>query len=239
MRVLAEDCKREDPVKYQQVWMGEPGGDVEGAVFAAELKRALEEGRIGNVPYNRTRPVDTAWDLGFGDLTAVWFIQSYDGYYNFIDYLEGDGLTIADYLAKLQNRGYVYGTDWLPHDAVDTIIHHKLAADKSRSIEQLMRAAGRKVRIVPKMLVADAINAARTMFPQCRFDAGRCADGLQALRHYQWGPVNEQGIRKREPLHNWASHAADAFRGAAVSMKQPKSVQPPEPAPVMRGTVWS
>ena len=135
---------------------------------------------------------------------------------------------------RLQQRPYVYGTDWLPHDGVDTIIHKKLSGDHSRSVEQIMRDSGRKVRIVAKMFVNDRINAARTIFPQCKFDADKCADGLQALRHYQWGPLTALGARRREPLHDFASHAADAFTEAGVTLKQPvrktempKMIEPP------------
>jgi phage terminase large subunit len=203
------------------------------------MKAATADGRIGKVPYNRAHPVHTVWDLGFGDPTSIWFVQVYDGWFNFIDYLEGDQLEISDYLIQLQNKGYLYGTDWLPHDGVDTIIHHKMAGDRSMSIEMLMRQAGRKPRIVPKMLVTDQINAARTIFPQCRFDEGKCADGLQALRHYQWPALSVDGVAQRKPLHNWASHASSAFCGAAVAVRQPKA--PPVAAPRQRvpTTVWS
>jgi len=222
MRVLAEDCRRTDPAKYAHIWMGEPGSNVEGAIFAAELQQATDEGRICQVPYDRSKPVDTAWDLGYGDKTAIWFVQAYGGFYNFIDYHEGEGKTIADYLIALQNKNYLYGLDFVPHDAVDAIVHQKLAATKEKSIEMLMRAAGRKVRVIPKLHKIHGINAARTFFSQCRFDERKCADGIQALRHYQWGPLNEHGVTKRDPLHNWASHAADAFRGAALAIKEPK-----------------
>lgn len=222
LRVEMEDLRRISEDDYLHVYEGQPRENVVGAIYGSELKKATEEGRICTVPYNRAKPVDTVWDLGFGDLTAIWFCQSYDGFYHFIDYVEGDGLTIADYLIKLQGKGYLYGTDWLPHDGVDTIIHKRLAGDRSRSIEMLMRDAGRNVRIVPKVHIADRINAARTIFPQCRFDENKCADGIQALRHYQWGPLNEHGVRKRDPLHNWASHASDAFTMAALAVKQPK-----------------
>ena len=78
-----------------------------------------------------------------------------------------------------------------------------------------MRAQGMPVVIVPRLSIADTINAARTVFNQCWFDGSKCADGLQALRHYIW-PKNSQGIAAREPEHNWASHGASAFRYFAV-----------------------
>src|SRR5262249_25021158 len=114
----------------------------------------------------------------------------------FVDYLEDEGRTIQEYLVRLQDLRYVYGTDWLSHDGVDTIIHRRLSAgERSMTLEMLMRQAGRTVRIVPKLFIADSINAARSVFRQCRFDRQRCADGLQALRHYQWGPLPGSGSR--------------------------------------------
>lgn len=238
-RTRIEHMRETDPDGFRHVYGGECQSDVEGAIFSQELKLARSQGRIGEIPYNRSRPVETAWDLGYGDMTAIWFVQAYDGYFNFIDYIEGDGLTIADYLVKLQQKQYLYGIDWVPHDAVDTIIHKNLAAgDRSRSIEQLMRAAGRNVRITQKLLVTERINAARTIFPQCRFDEAKCQKGLDALQYYQWGPVNEHGGRKREPLHSWASHGSDAFCVAAVAIR-PEEFVPAykHPAP-QQGDAW-
>lgn len=239
-RVAIEHMQATSPKDFSHIYEGECRSDVEGAIFSKEIAAAVEAGRLTSVPYNRAKPVITAWDLGFGDLTAIWFLQAYDGWYNFIDYLQGSGETIADYLVKLQERKYVYSIDWLPHDGIDTIIHHRLAGgDRSMSVEQLLRQAGRNVRIVPKLYVTDRINAARTIFSQCRFDQDKCADGIQALRHYQWGPLTTQGIPRREPLHDWASHAADGFCAAAVAVKQPaaavKKKEAPGVPPVWRG----
>lgn len=246
MRVLAEDCRLKDPAKYQHIWMGEPINEVEGAIFGAELKLALDEKRIGTFPYNKMKPVSTIWDLGFGDPTAIWFVQAYDGYYTFIDYLESADETTADYVIKLQNRGYAYDTDWLPHDSIDTIIHRKLSGstDRTKSIEMLLRDAQRKVRIVPKLLLTDQVNATRLFLNQCRFDESKCADGLNALRHYQWDKrpardgdrpaEGETKIRATKPLHNWASHGASAFMGAAIAVKQPKKESEEAPKVLLR-----
>lgn len=240
LRIEAEYLKDNNPDDYDHIWLGNCISALKGAIYSAEIKAAEAQGRITSVPYDRTRPVDTFWDLGFGDLTSIWFVQSLpSGQFRLIDYLENRGKTIADYVVALQHKGYVYGTDWVPHDATDTIIHAKLAGsgNRDKSIEMLLRAAGRKVRIAPKMHVVTGINAARTIFPQCWFDETKCADGLQSLRHYQMGEpsgatpdvivrksgvvLSADGIEKREPLHNWASHGSDAFRTMAVTIKQP------------------
>lgn len=223
------ELKAKDEASYLHVWEGECRSSVEGAIYAGEIKQATQGGRICNVPVDRTRPVDTFWDLGFEDLTAVWFGQAVDGWFHFVDYLQDSGRTIEWYLIQLQQRGYLYGTDWLPHDALDVMIHHKLGGNRERSIEMIMRAAGRRVRLVPKMYVLDGINAARTFFPQCRFNADKCYEGLRALRMYQWGPIPASGKLRREPLHDGASHGADGFRSAAISFKQPRREEEDKP----------
>lgn len=231
-RQLAEDCKRDFPLKYAHIWLGEPNVDVEGAYFENELREA--EDRITQVPYNRTKPVNTAWDLGFDDPSAIWFYQAYDGFYNFIDYFEGNQRTIANYLVVLQNKGYVYDTDWLPWDAVSGRIHSRLTADKTTSPDSLMRAAGRKIRVAPDLGIDSRINFARTIFPQCRFDAEKCRDGIAQLRRYQPEPAPttgvKRGIKSGKDLHNEASHAGTAFCCAAVGMKQPKEPEKPQEA---------
>jgi len=223
MRTLADDLKRTDPKKYAHIWMGEPITEVEGAIFAAELQKADAAGAICSVPYDPMKPVYTAWDLGYGDPTCIWFIQRRDGFLCFIDYMALTETTLTNCIIALNQKGYMYDEDHLPHDAVDSIIHAKLIGnqDKTMSIESIMRSAGRKVRIGPKLLKPDALNAGRTLFPLCRFDAVKCADGIQALRHYQWDRTElEPG--KRKPLHDQYSHGADAFLTAAVSIKREK-----------------
>jgi len=216
-----EHLKATDPKAYEHIWMGATRSAIEGGIFSNEMEAALKEKRLTTVPYDRTKPVDTFWDLGYGDTMAIWFAQCVGGYYNVIDYLEDAGKPIHHYVIQLQQRGYVYGVDWLPHDGVDAMLHHNLTGDKTKSPEMLMRAAGRKVRIAPKMLVTSRINAARTVFPQCRFDEEKCADGILGLRHYQWGEPASSGQERTKPLHDWASHPSDAFCTLALGIKNP------------------
>lgn len=231
LRVHMEHLKLTDPQTYRQVYEGECRSSVEGAIFETEVALAETEGRITAVPYDRTRPVDTIWDLGFGDRTAIWFVQAYGGFINLIDYHEDKGKTLEHYLVVCQQKGYLHGIDWLPHDGVDAILHKKLTSNPDMSPEMLLRAAGRNVRLVVKLLVSSRINAARTVFSQCRFDREKCKRGLHALRMYQWGPLSDKGLEPRKPLHDEYSHGADAFTEVAVAIKQPR-VEAPKPRPV-------
>ena len=207
--------------------MGECTTAIEGAVYGDEMAKALNEGRITRVSIDRTRAVDTFWDLGFGDSTAIWFAQALPGgTFHIVDYLEDSGKPISHYLIELQKKGYLYGTDWLPHDGVDAIIHKKLASgDRSRSIEQIMRASGRRVRIAPKLNITTGINAVRSILPNCRFDEERCGRGLDCLRMYQWGAPSKTGVERAEPLHDQYSHGSDALRVFATSIKTPTIIR--------------
>jgi phage terminase large subunit len=230
LRIEKDELFAKDPAAYANIWEGKTQSAIDGAIYASEIALAEAEGRIGSVPWDRNRPVDTYWDLGFGDSTAIWFAQSMpDGTYRIVDYLENSGKTIEWYVIQLQQKGYAYGVDWLPHDGVDMIIHARLGADPTRSIEQLMRNAGRNVRLAPKVHVTTGINSVRTIFSNCWFDRGKCQDGLQALRHYQWTPDTKGGVESRVPLHNAASHGSDAFRTLAYAIKTPEAPPLPEP----------
>jgi phage terminase large subunit len=227
LRIEMEEDKRKDYAKYLHIWMGECTTAIEGAVYGDEMAKALNEGRITKVSIDRTRAVDTFWDLGFGDSTAIWFVQALPGgTFHIVDYLEDSSKAISHYLIELQKKGYLYGTDWLPHDGVDAIIHKKLASgDRSRSIEQIMRASGRRVRIAPKLNITTGINAVRSILPNCRFDEGRCGRGLDCLRMYQWGAPSKTGVERAEPLHDQYSHGADALRTMATSIKTPTIIR--------------
>ena len=155
-----KDALRErDMNQYTQVWEGLCRQTVDGAIFAAEMQKAELEGRITKVPYDPTKPVHAVFDLGWSDQTAIWFIQYIGMETRLIRYIEDSQKTMTHYLHQLQTFGYVYDTLWLPHDA-----ENKTLAAGGRSIEEIVRAAGFKTRILPKVPVLDSINAARTAF---------------------------------------------------------------------------
>lgn len=207
-----EDARRRDPEAYSHIWEGNCKRTIEGAIYARELETADTEGRIMAVPYNPAKPVSTFWDLGWSDSVAIWFGQKIGFEYHLIDYLEDRQRTVQHYVQELQKRGYVYDIDWLPHDGKNATL-----ASNGKSIEQMMRALGRNVRVQPNLSIAEGINAARTVFANCYFDRVKCADGLHCLRHYQYEVDPDTGMFGKNPLHNAASHGADAFRGFALS----------------------
>jgi len=226
LRKEMEDLRSRSEDDYQHVYEGLCKQVVEGAIYRAELIQAEKDGRMTRVPYDSIKPVDTFWDLGFGDNVSIWFAQSVGFEFHLIDFLSGRLKDLSYYLKELQAKPYLYGRDFLPHDA-----QAKTLAAGGRTVEQILRAAGRKVSIVPRLSIVDGIAAARSVFNKCWFDAEKCADGIQALKHYRYEFDEELKTFKKEPRHDWASHPADAFRYFGVGIRDEEMPSPEAPQP--------
>ena len=231
LKLEKDALKVRDEEAYNQVWEGLCRQTVDGAIFAKEMQQAEKEGRICRVPYDATKPVHAVFDLGWSDSTAIWFLQFVGMETRLIRYIEDSQKTISYYLATMQTFGYVYDTIWLPHDA-----ENKTLAAAGRTIDDIVRAAGFKTRIMPRVPVLDSINAARTIFPTCYFDREHTADGLACLRHYRYEVDPDTGQFSRNPLHDHYSHGADAFRYIALMIKEP--VKPKKSAQIATVGNW-
>lgn len=185
---------------------------IAGAYYADAFAEAEKQGRICRVPIEPTVKVDTWWDLGIDDATAIWFVQDVGQERRIIDYLEVSGEGLAQIVKRLEDRGYRYGRHILPHDAEA----RELGTGVSR-VETLRKMGLRDVQVIPAQEVADGINAVRMMLPRCYFDAERCARGIEALRQYRKEWDGKRQVFRERPLHDWCSHAADAFRYGALS----------------------
>lgn len=221
LRAEMEALKLRDHASYLTVWEGLCRKTIDGAIFGNELAVCELENRITHVAYDPSKPVHRIWDLGWADNVAIWYLQFVGTETRLIRYQEDNQKTISHYLAEGQKWGYVYDTDWLPHDA-----QNKTLAANGRSIEEIVRATGAKTRVIPRTAIVDSINAARTIFGSCWFDRENTADGLQCLRHYQYEVDKDSGLFSKAPLHNWASHGADAFRMIGLMVKEPRKVKP-------------
>lgn len=224
----------ERPDEYDWIWEGAYRGIVRGAVYGDEIKRLEASDRVTSVPYDRTKPVFTFWDLGRADKTAIWFAQLVPFGFAVIDYYEMSGKALDHFIRELQSRGYVYGDCWLPHDAENELLASRL------TVAQQMRDAGFKVRIVKKIRVSEGINAGRQVFDRCYFDRVKTEEGLDALRSYRYEFNEDTKEFTKEPLHDWASHGADAFRYMAISLVEPvkKTETKPKARPRAGSNSW-
>src|SRR3546814_15988225 len=99
-----ETLKAANEDEYLHVWEGRTKQTLDGAIFANELRDAAKGGRVMRVPYDTAKPVDTIWDLGRGDKTAIWFAQIIGYEYRLVDYYENRGFALPHYLKVLQDR---------------------------------------------------------------------------------------------------------------------------------------
>jgi hypothetical protein len=184
-----------------------------GSIYAKGIAKAEEEKRITKVPYELGIKVNTFWDLGMADKTAIWFVQQKGSAFHIIDYYEDSGESLEFYATVLDEKKYIYDTHYLPHDA--TV--RELGTGVSRI--ETAQSLGMRTSIVPKLSVEDGINAVRMVLSRCWFDHEKTKHGLDALRQYRWA-TTERGELKNKPVHDWTSHASDAFRYFSVGNNQ-------------------
>lgn len=187
---------------------------IKGAVYGKEMRLAEDEKRVCNVPYDRNSEVWTAWDLGIGDATSIWFAQQVGREVHIIDFYESSGVGIDHYVKVLKDKPYNYARHLLPHDADKTELGTGMSV-----IEQLKSMGVRNTRVVPKLTLQEGLEQARVFVGKCWFDQRKCYRGIEALKIYRYEYNEKLGTSSKRPLHDWSSHAADAFRYLAVGFK--------------------
>jgi phage terminase large subunit len=202
-----------DPEKAEHIWGGGYEIITEGSYYAKLLAIADKEGRIGSVPWDEERVVNTAWDIGVDDYTAIWFLQDDGRQVRAIDYYEtsGDGaeLIVED---ALRSKPYRYGDHFLPHDVR---VREWGAGAKSR-YQTLIDLGLKNIRVGVAQGPVERINATRAILPIVSFDKENCALGIKRMRNYR-RRKNETMGTYGGPEHDEASHAADAFGEFAVN----------------------
>ena len=205
--------QKNDYDAYMHIWEGAPDTRRSGAVYAKQLAKAREEKRITIVPYDSGSEVFTAWDLGYGDATSIWWLQWVGRELRWIDYYENSGEQLEHYAKVVKEKPYNVSMHFLPHDGASGNIRGE------RVTTQLMQM-GLKNSVLPRENdISAGIDLLRQTIGFSAFDAKKCGDGLHALDsyHYEWD--DDRGMFKAKPCHDWSSHAADAARYAAQAAK--------------------
>ena len=211
-----DHLKSVDRDAYMNVWEGECKLIVEGAIYKSELETVKDSGRVTSIPYDPVMQVHTFWDLGVSDSTCIWFAQMHGREIRIIDYYEASGEGLPHYADVLQRKGYLYGKHWAPHD----IQVRELGSGRSRI--ETAKQLGIDFQICPNIPIEDGIHAVRMVLPRCWFDEGKTMRGLDCLRNYRREFNDKLGEFKPTPVHDWASHGADAFRYLAVAIQEDK-----------------
>lgn len=191
----------------------------EGCYYSKQMIAARKSGRITTVPYMPGYPVNTFWDIGHGDGTAIWFHQRVGQQDRFIKFIEGWGEPYAHYVTEMQATGWVWGTHYLPHDGA----HVRQGQDVSLSPQQMLENLGlRRIEIVERVSeLQHGIQATRNAFPNCWFDEKECAKGLIHLELYRKKFNNTTQTFTDEPLKDIHTEGADSFRQFAQGYRTP------------------
>ncbi len=196
---------------FDQEYMCSFEAAILGAVYGAEMGTARKEGRITEVPYDKSLPVETWWDLGYRDSTAIWFIQRQGGKLLAIDYYENNLAGLDHYVQELQARNYVYSHHLVPHDAGQGEV------GPGKSLVSQASELGLRMERQPQAPLLPGINATRPVIARMWFDAIKCQRGIDALTNYRYKWDEARHTLSPKPLHDWASHGADALRTGAMA----------------------
>ncbi len=209
----------QDPDAYLHIWEGQPDTRRSGAVYAKQIAKAREEGRITKVPYDPSCEVFTAWDLGFGDATSIWWLQFVGRELRWLEYYENSGEQLDHYAKIIKDKTYNYARfgHFLPHDGAHGNIRGDSVANQLTLLGVQNTVLQRETDIMP------AIELLRQTLSYSVFDLEKTKDGLHALENYGYEWDEDRSIFKKTPRHDWSSHAADSARYAAIAAGKLKS----------------
>jgi hypothetical protein len=215
------------PDQYEQEFECSFEAAIMGAYYGKEMRVLTDAKRITTVEADPLFPVNTAWDLGYSDDTALWFYQVIYGEIRILDYHSSNGHQVSYYTdlleSKRQENKWKYGKHYLPHDA-----RAKTLASGGKSIiEQIAsKIPIESLKIVPSLSLQDGIQATRLALMRSWFDADKCHDGIECLRQYQREYDEDKKVFRDKPKHDWTSHGADAFRMLAIAWKEEDKTTP-------------
>lgn len=205
--------KKKNEDLYNHVWEGEVLSNRDGAYYA----KFINLDQIMSFAVEPGIPVDTYWDLGVSDSTAIWFVQQVGMEVRVVHAYENQGEGLNHYIQYLHDwrvkQQCIMGEHYAPHD----ISVRELGTGKSRL--ETARKLGINFRVVPRLTIEDGIHAVRQILPKCYFEKESTKDGLNALKRYRKEFDERKGIYKDRPLHDWSSHFADAFRYFAIAYR--------------------
>ena len=180
---------------------------ITGSYYGTIIEDLVREKRMVSNLYDEDIDVETWWDLGMNDQTAIWFVQRYKKEIRLIDYYENTSHGLDHYADVLKNKGFEYSTHIFPHD----VKVRELGNYAKTRLEALLDL-GIVGEVAPKLSIEDGIEAVRKNLINCWFDKDKCATGIEYLKAYQKKWDDKAQVFKSKPLHNFSSHAADSFR---------------------------
>lgn len=199
--------------KFQQEFECSFNAAVEGSYYGQMINDLEAKNQITTIPRETLSKTYCAWDLGMSDSTAIWVAQVVGKEIRLVDFYENHSQGLDTYVQWLRDNGWSDAVQLLPHD----VVVRELGTGKSR--QEMLEQAGLEITVVKKLPVADGIMAVRRILPRCWFDKN-VKQGLDALRNYRRNYDEKRNVFFDSPLHDWCSHASDAFRYLAVGLDE-------------------
>ena len=199
--------------KYQQEFECSFSAPVEGSYYSSIINDLEEKGRMVDIDVDGLARTYTGWDLGMSDSTSIWVAQLVNKEVRLVDFVENHGVGLDYYVNWLKENDWMHATHILPHD----VVVRELGTGKSR--KEMLEDAGLAITVADKLTIMDGIQSARRLLPRCWFDP-KVKDGLDALKNYRRVYDEKRSVFHDRPLHDWASHASDAFRYLAVGLDE-------------------
>ena len=120
VRYVPEEVIEEDRISgmsedmIQQEYYCDFTANAQGFYFLKQMEEALNQNRITRVPLETNIPVDTWWDIGVSDSTAIWFTQLVGKSVHVINFYQSNSVGLDHYAKYLQELPYVYGVHHFP-----------------------------------------------------------------------------------------------------------------------------
>lgn len=204
-----DDVEREYGVSFEV--------GIRGSYYGRLIEKVRDEGRVGHFPYDDRRPVDTFWDIGTNDTTAIWFRQVVGDRIHFIDYLEAKDQDTHYYAAELAKKPYNYGTHFLPHDGSHRTWQTRLTNAKALENHCRDYRISSMVRNNKRLPKLDGINAVRARMNRYHFNEETTSKAVDMISLYRKKYDQSNQTFSKEPLHDWTSNCADALRTEAMA----------------------
>lgn len=219
---LADARRMMTPEQYAAEYECSFQAAVIGAYYGKDMEQAEADGRVTKFGVDRSADVICSWDLGIGDSMAIWFAQVVGKEIRIVEYYENSGFGLDHYVDYIKSRPFMVHKHLLPHDAEA----RELQTEQTRT--QFLRKRGFNCDVVPRHSVEDGINEVRMQMPQMWWNVAgdNMAHGMDCMRMYRSEYDDKKMTLKTRPLHDWASHGADAFRTLIMGLPRAMPSKP-------------
>ena len=212
---------------FEQEYFCSWSGAMVGAFFGAEVGRAEREGRFQTVEIDTDHPVNSTWDLGKAINNPIWLWQRIGGQLRVVDFYTPETEDLDDWVQWLNDHGY-RGFDYVPHDIMTT----EWGVPVTRMARLQARRGESKVKRLPRVSVADGLQAGRTAINEAVFHVGddergeRVRKGIEGLRSYRREWDDERKTFRENALKDWAEHIGSSWRYVGLAQRD---YAPPKP----------